>query len=1044
VVHLKKKLRSLLFIFTVFSALTVINLITSYSAFAQNISKDTIVINNKTETYNISKNITIIGDRFKNKTFYNVLKEYKKGGGYLVKSNKIFISDSSSAYWLIFSIKNNNPLKEKWVLNLGNDSDYITGVADNIYLFSNKNIHKALMRDGRKIKNKIQIIGQRKNSLPLEIKPWTKGVFAIYVNPMAGASLIISPKIEDINYYKELNENTEYKNKVVSAIGFIIILMLLAYSIKYKETTSVILAIYTATQFIIYQTSNEVIPLGNNTSAVYLDLLYAISNILVLAITYKILGFSKAKILNDLRKFTSLLILIIAIIYISGFIIDPLNNLTTYINLRFMPIFTAVFILIIFLIATRKKETPQNIYFEISWVIIILNLVLRESHIFTTAEFSPLDIDIYYYSLLLHLTLLIFSSLSLNSKINLRKEWLKEDSDIKEKIAKGFSKSREISSQNELISIMQKEKDLIIDLKNREAGKIHEMGVAKDAADKANKAKTDFLAVISHEIRTPMTGIMGIINLLKDTKLNKKQDEYVETLNQTGNILLMLLNDILDFSKAEAGRMDIEEIDFDINSLVENVSNMMRSPVSQKGVSLETKISSKVPRVLKGDPARIRQIITNLVSNAIKFTKKGSISISVDLHRTKSETHEIFFSVKDSGIGIPEDVQEKLFKPYIQAGSSISRRFGGTGLGLSICHRLIKAMGGNIEIKSSLGKGSIFYFILPLKAGNLEEKVREDSTNPISPTEENFKASKTKKPLSKTPQPKTSKPAHQNNTGVGKILVVDDNALNQEVIAALLEKDNHDITTVGTVIDAMNEIGRNYFDIIFMDMQMPEINGLAATGMIRSVKDKKKAKTPIIAMTANRDEESISKCIQAGMNDHISKPIDLEQVRNIIKHILGEKDRLSKTLGSALPEPDPEKTKVQQIADLKELSLDVVKEHLNKKTFSSIQSSMDETKLREMVTDLHGSINGLILESEKSLTKKKIKDIELHAHNLCGLCANFGLDALSDAAKQLERQAKNGREIEVLERTIDRLKPVYAAGKKALNLFLDETTPKKK
>ncbi len=374
----------------------------------------------------------------------------------------------------------------------------------------------------------------------------------------------------------------------------------------------------------------------------------------------------------------------------------------------------------------------------------------------------------------------------------------------------------------------------------------YQLAKAKEDVEQASNAKSAFLATISHEVRTPLNGILGIINLLKYTKLTKDQDEHVETIRYSGETLLTMLNDILDFSKMEAGKVDIENVAFDTFRLVHSVTNLMWSRAAEKNITIKYEVEDDVPAYITSDPTRLRQILLNLSSNAIKFTEKGGVKIKVSLLEKDEPSFAVEdkiilrFAVSDTGIGIPDEAKEKMFGNFSQVDSSISRRFGGTGLGLSICKGLTELLGGKIQFSSEFGKGSTFWIDIPVivASGDATLTGAEQSQNiPVL------------QPI--------------------RILVAEDNRVNQKVIRGILEHQGHFVQIVENGQEALEAATTKDFNLILMDMQMPVVDGLEGTRRIIEAG----VTTPIIALTANEMEDDIRRCREAGMIDHIGKPI---------------------------------------------------------------------------------------------------------------------------------------------------------------------------
>ncbi len=371
--------------------------------------------------------------------------------------------------------------------------------------------------------------------------------------------------------------------------------------------------------------------------------------------------------------------------------------------------------------------------------------------------------------------------------------------------------------------------------------------------DRAIAARSEFLAVISHEVRTPMSGIIGLVQLVLDTQLTDQQRDYLATVLASAQALTALLDDILDLSKLEAGRMTLEEVPFDPRRLVEGVTALLQSRAEDKGLALSTRMPGSVPDSLHGDPTRLRQILLNLVSNAIKFTQTGHVVVRVTADPAGPGYVSLCLAVDDTGIGISAEDQQRLFSDYAQADPSITRRFGGTGLGLAICRRITEAMGGEIGVESAEGEGSTFWVRLSLPRSEAEAP-KPAAAASLPPT------------LSETP---------------GRVLVVEDNAVNQKVLLGVLERDGHQVTIARSGTEAVERAATGAYDLILMDVRLPGIDGLEATHRIRAMEGPV-AQVPIIAMTARALAGDVEACLGAGMNAYLPKPVDLSALRRTI------------------------------------------------------------------------------------------------------------------------------------------------------------------
>ncbi len=383
---------------------------------------------------------------------------------------------------------------------------------------------------------------------------------------------------------------------------------------------------------------------------------------------------------------------------------------------------------------------------------------------------------------------------------------------------------------------------------------------AKIKAEEADKTKSVFLATMSHEIRTPLNGILGILQSLQKTELNGDQKQQIEVMRYSGDALLTLINDILDFTKLEAGRFDIESVGCSVNRLSESVIMLMSSRADEKGLKLETIINDDVPKYIKTDPTRLRQILLNLIGNAIKFTESGSVTLKIQATSSSSTQQLLKFSVIDTGIGITDEAQKSLFSEFIQADTSITRKYGGSGLGLSICKKIVVLMGGDIGLTSVVNEGSTFWFEIPIEQISFHEyqHIAVDVDN------QNEQEIYYTRPLS--------------------VLVAEDNMVNQKVLSALLDKSSYHIEFASNGQDALDMLRqgeKNPFDIILMDMQMPVMDGLTAIEKIRA-KDSDYKDIPIVALTANSGNADKKLCLAAGANDFLSKPIDQKSLLNIL------------------------------------------------------------------------------------------------------------------------------------------------------------------
>lgn len=385
----------------------------------------------------------------------------------------------------------------------------------------------------------------------------------------------------------------------------------------------------------------------------------------------------------------------------------------------------------------------------------------------------------------------------------------------------------------------------------------YRLRLARDEAEHANRAKSTFLATMSHEIRTPLNGILGMARLLEHSTLDTQQQECVEAIASSGRVLNNLLGDVLDLSRIEAGKLELEPADFELHRLVDGLFVLLAPQAAAKQLQFITEVADDVPHRLHGDVNRLHQILLNLLNNAIKFTSAGRVVLLVRCLALEGDAVRLEFAVSDTGIGIAPEMQLRLFRAFEQADSSITRRFGGTGLGLAICKHLTEAMGGNIALESRPGAGSTFRVVLPLRLGS-------DAPAPAVP------------------------PLHSARLHV---LLAEDQEINRKVAAGLLRQQGCRVSFAANGREALEALHSDDFDVVLMDVQMPEMDGIEAAQRIRQLPDRRKAQIPIIALTAHVMQEDVERFLAAGMNAVVEKPLDMARMNQELVRLLAHRKR---------------------------------------------------------------------------------------------------------------------------------------------------------
>jgi diguanylate cyclase (GGDEF)-like protein len=548
-----------------------------------------------------------------------------------------------------------------------------------------------------------------------------------------------------------------------------------------------------------------------------------------------------------------------------------------------------------------------------------------------------------------------------------------------------------------------------------------ELKGSRDAAVNMAQMKAQFAATVSHEVRTPLNGVVGMLDMLKETRLTPRQQEFIDVAWNSSRTLIALINNILDFSKMEAGKLTLEEAEFSLAALLAEVVELLGRPAQQKGVGVSWIVAADVPDRVIGDSLRLRQILINLTGNAVKFTERGEVTICVSL--AAAEPLMLAFEVRDTGIGMSDDVQRRLFEAYMQPDPSATRRYGGTGLGLAICKQLVELLGGEIGVRSVAGSGTTFSFSIPSRAAPQLQIQAQLEAQVLAATVPHG-------------APRALPPRQF------RVLIAEDNRTNQMVAAGMLAMNGCVCEFAADGVEAVRAAQRERFDLILMDCSMPEMDGYEATAHIRLAEQALGRRTPLVAMTANTQSGDAEKCLAAGMDDYLAKPITLVELRHKLEKWLphgGPSATAAGTMDAAVPASVP---RIHALRAAGQAPVDL-------EVFDKLRDVLGDS-LPHAVTPYLEDAPACLDELAQAVRSGDAEAARIHAHSLKGSSGNFGAKTLAQLAHEAEQFASVGQPesiVPLLQPLNEQYQAVAAFLRAELNyadpdaLHLSEDTP---
>ncbi len=909
--------------------------------------------------------------------------------GVIQDHERVSLGRDGASTWLVFKLKNTGENND-WILDLGYRADGQIGTLQTIHLyevrFPQENEMPAELVDT--VREIPASFGA--HTFSLEIPKGEEKIMALNIKAKADRPAILPLRIFSPHGYMNVVEHrSSLDTFFLFALGGIGIYILAISLMRkhYKYTSFAGYFLFLSLSWLIYNSSG----FGMGESYAFLNATFMYILSLSMIFTVKVLyDINYAKYSERYILYFLAALCTASTVLVNIGITD--NNSVISISLLYLPPSGTFVTLAVMTVANARSIGPKRNKLFYAMTALICGFATTILTFMDLLPYGFLTNNVFWFFLIPH-GLFLASALGekLETLSGLNFSYNKGDQRV---LNLGqVKKVKDTADHSRLLKVVERERELLAEFRAKEGRRMEEMRLAKVAADEANRAKSAFLAVVSHEIRTPMTGIMGMVRLLMDSNISKQQRDYVMAIQESSDAMLGLLNDILDFEKIQQGKIELENISFDLPRLVQGVVTLMSGHAAEKGISLNARMDDDIPRFVKGDPTRLRQVLLNLMGNAIKFTSQGGVTLLIknlttggdpsSISGAKNEKNMIYFGVQDTGIGISQEGQKNLFNPFSQADSSISRKFGGTGLGLAISKGLIERMGSSVNITSKEGEGSTFFFTLEMERG-------------ISSQGEQTK--------------RTSASENGGMIQPLKILVVEDNPITRKVVEGFLSDTPHSVEACALAEEALERINRNVYDLVFMDIELPRMKGTEAVKQIRDHKDRAKAQIPVFAMTGNVAREDMESYIADGMTGILTKPIEPDKLREIVNDIsMKSFEREIHGPGrntAAIAEEEPSSS-----FDQKNFEKDVSPHPEADGVFDpvmlqSLKDTIGIKPLMELLDDLIVKTDELLGAMDMAAQSGDLKSLAARAHELKGMAGNFGLVEMSTLAAQAEKKAK--------------------------------------